>query len=172
MVTARGRARFTTDLLEWLEVERTPATVYFAHSAGVDAAIEALRRETRIAQVILLEPGHPHATSAARRSNIEPEVAAIGMVSLIESAASSWLTQDAVFLGLGRRRFVDETGQLAQRMVECARLNHSDCPTTAVAGGDVFESGSFFEVADGELDDGVATVELVDASTEWPGRDW
>ncbi len=32
--------RFTTDLLEWLEVERTPATVYFAHSAGVDAAIE------------------------------------------------------------------------------------------------------------------------------------
>ena len=53
-----------------------------------------------------------------RRSDIEPEVAAIGMVSLIESAASSWLTQDAVFLGLGRRRFVDETGHLAQRMVE------------------------------------------------------
>ena len=29
-------------------------------------------------------------------------------------------------------------------------------------GRDVFESGAFFEVADGELDDGVVTVELVD----------
>ena len=109
--------RFMTNLLEWLEVERTPATVYFAHSAGVDASIEALRRETRIAQVILLSRatrGH----FGVPRSNIEPEVAAIGLVSLIESASSSWLTQDAVFLGLGRRRFVDETGRLAQRMVE------------------------------------------------------
>ena len=108
--------RFTTDLLEWLEVERTPATVYFAHSAGVDAAIEGLRRETRIVQVILLSRAiRMHV--GVPRSNIEPEVAAIGMVSLIESAASSWLTQDAVFLGLGRRRFVDEAGQLAQRLV-------------------------------------------------------
>ena len=30
-----------------------------------------------------------------------------------------------------------------------------------VPGGDVFESGAFFEVADGELDDGVFSVELV-----------
>ena len=110
-------ARFTTELLEWLEVERTPATVYFAHSAGVDAAIEALRRETRIGQVMILSRAI-RAHSRTARSNIEPEVAAIGIVSLIESAASSWLTQDAVFLGLGRRRFIDETGQLAQRMAE------------------------------------------------------
>ena len=31
-----------------------------------------------------------------------------------------------------------------------------------VAGGDMVESGAFFEVADGELDDGVVTVEPVD----------
>ena len=31
-----------------------------------------------------------------------------------------------------------------------------------VAGRDVVEAGAFFEVADGELDDGVVSVELVD----------
>ena len=31
-----------------------------------------------------------------------------------------------------------------------------------VAGGDLFESGAFFSVADGEFDDGVVTVEPVD----------
>lgn len=105
-----------SDLLEWLEVQRTPATVYFAHSSGVDATIEALRRETRIAQVVLLTRAI-RAHVSAPKSNVEPEVAAIGLVSLIETAASSWLTQDAVFLGLGRRRFIDETATLAERMI-------------------------------------------------------
>jgi AcrR family transcriptional regulator len=109
-------SRLVAELLEWLEQNRTAATVYFAHSAGVDASIEALRRETRIEQVVVL--ARAVRTHAGRsRSNVEPEVAAIGLVSLIESAASSWLTQDAVFLGLGRRRFVTETGSLAQRLI-------------------------------------------------------
>ena len=105
-----------TDLLEWLEQVRTPAIVYFIHSAGVDASIEALRRETRIEQVVLLARSI-RAHSPAKRSNVAPEVAAIALVSLIENAATSWLTQDAVFLGLGRRRFVAETAALAQRIV-------------------------------------------------------
>lgn len=108
--------QFISDLLEWLEMQRTPATVYFAHSAGVDAVVEALRRETRIAQVILLARAIRAHTGGAR-SDVEPEVAAIGLLSLIENSASSWLTQDAVFLGLGRRRFVAETARLAERIV-------------------------------------------------------
>jgi AcrR family transcriptional regulator len=112
-------SRLVGEILEWLELNRTPATVYFAHSAGVDAAIEALRRETRIEQVVVLARAvRTHSRRA--RSSVEPEVAAIGLVSLIENAASSWLTQDTVFLGLGRRRFVAETGGLAQRMVGTA----------------------------------------------------
>jgi hypothetical protein len=51
------------------------------------------------------------------RSNVEPEVAAIALVALIESAATSWLTQDQVFVGLGRRRFVVETTAIAERIV-------------------------------------------------------
>jgi AcrR family transcriptional regulator len=118
-------SRLVTDLLEWLELNRAPATVYFAHSAEIDASIEALRRETRIEQVVLL--ARTIRTHLARtRSNVEPEVAAIGLVSLIENAASSWLTQDAVFLGLGRRRFVTESGTLAERVVGVRAVAGSD----------------------------------------------
>jgi AcrR family transcriptional regulator len=117
-------SRLLADLLDWLELNRAPATVYFAHSAGVDASIEALRRETRIQQVVLLARAtRTHLNRS--RSNVEPEVAAIGLVSLIENAASSWLTQDALFLGLGRRRFVTETGLLAQRLVGSQALTQS-----------------------------------------------
>jgi AcrR family transcriptional regulator len=117
-------SRLVGELLDWLEQNRAPATVYFAHSAGVDASIEALRRETRIEQVDLLARAI-RVHLAQSRSNVEPEVAAIGLVSLIENAASSWLTQDAVFLGLGRRRFVTETGLLAQRLVGTRALSTS-----------------------------------------------
>jgi AcrR family transcriptional regulator len=103
-------------LLEWMEAHRTAAIVYFTHSAGVDAAIEALRRETRIEQVVLLSRAI-RAHSTDKRSNVEPEVAAIGIVSLLEAGATSWLCQDVVFLGLGRRRFIAEMGVLADRMV-------------------------------------------------------
>ena len=107
--------RLVIGLFDWLELTRTQATVYFAHSAGIDAAIEAVRRETRIEQVVIL-------ARAVRlhhgiKSNVGPEVAAIALVSLIENAASSWLTHDQVFLGLGRKRFVVETAAIAERIV-------------------------------------------------------
>jgi AcrR family transcriptional regulator len=108
--------RSVTELLDWLEHSRTPAKVYFAHSAGIDVAVEALRRETRIEQIVVF-------TRAIRlrvggtRSDAAPDVAAIALVALIENAATSWLTQDQVFLGLGRRRFVTETANVAERIV-------------------------------------------------------
>jgi len=104
-----------TDVLAWLEENRTPATVFFARSAGLDVTIEAHRREIRIEQVTLITRAI-RARSAQRFSAAEAGVAAIAMLSLIETAAVSWLTQDAVFLGLGRQRFVDETIALAERI--------------------------------------------------------
>jgi AcrR family transcriptional regulator len=114
-------SRMIAELLDWIERHRTAAIVYFTHSAGIDAAIEALRRETRIEQVVLLARAiRTHNTG--RRSNVEPEVAAIALVSLLEAGASSWLVHDSVFLGLGQRRFVDEMGAIAERIVgETAR---------------------------------------------------
>ncbi len=85
------------------------------------AARRGSSRSSRLARAI-------RAHASASRANVGPEVAAIGLVSLIENAASSWLTQDAVFLGLGRRRFVTEAAVLAQRMVGGAtrRLRQSN----------------------------------------------
>ncbi len=103
-------------LLDWFEEHRVGATVYFAHSAGVDVAIEALRRATRIEEVQVLARAI-RAHTAASRSSVAPEVAAIGLVSLIESSASSWLVQDEVFVGLGRRRFVAQTASIAERII-------------------------------------------------------
>ena len=51
-MTVTGPASSSPSLLDWLEQRRIPAIVYFTHSAGVDASVEALRRETRIEQVV------------------------------------------------------------------------------------------------------------------------
>jgi AcrR family transcriptional regulator len=108
--------RFMSDVLDWLARDRTTATVFFCHSSGVDAAIEALRREVRIEQIEVLARVIRQ-RAGTTRSNVEPEVAAIGLVSLIETGAKSWLTQDVVFLGLGERRFLAEMSTLASRLV-------------------------------------------------------
>jgi hypothetical protein len=42
---------------------------------------------------------------------------AVGLVSLLETGAACWLTQDAVFRGLGRARFLAETAALAERII-------------------------------------------------------
>ena len=47
----------------------------------------------------------------------EVGVVALAIVSLLETAAASWLTQDAVFSGLGRKRFLTEAEALANRIV-------------------------------------------------------
>jgi AcrR family transcriptional regulator len=122
---------FITDLLEWSEEVRLSAIVYFTHSAGVDAAIEALRRETRIEEVVMLARAI-RAHTRGPRGNVHFEVAAIGLVSLLENASSSWLTQDAVFVGLGRRRFVAETVALAERIIGAA--NSPSTPNSSGGG--------------------------------------
>jgi hypothetical protein len=42
---------------------------------------------------------------------------AVGLVSLLETTAACWLTQDAVFRGLGRARFLADAAALAERIV-------------------------------------------------------
>jgi hypothetical protein len=42
---------------------------------------------------------------------------AVGLVSVLETAAACWLTQDAVFRGLGRARFLADAAALAERIV-------------------------------------------------------
>jgi hypothetical protein len=102
--------------MEWLEEHRLGATVFFARSSGLDMTIEALRRETRIEQVNVFT--RAIRSSARRRLGAaDVGVMAVGLVSLLETAAACWLTQDAVFRGLGRARFLADAAALAERIV-------------------------------------------------------
>jgi len=101
-------------LLAWLDERRDDATVWFVTSAGVSLVVEQLRRELRGELIAVLI----RAAKAARPQAgvAEASVVATGLLSLIETAASSWLTVDESVTGLGRRRFLDETAVLAERI--------------------------------------------------------
>jgi AcrR family transcriptional regulator len=103
-------------VLQWLDTRWAPAAVYFAHSFGVDLTIEALRRDVRIETVVLLR----RALKSARGSSLtgaEASVVAVALLSVLETAAAAWLTQDAIFQGLGPARFLEETARLGERVV-------------------------------------------------------
>ncbi len=101
-------------LLAWLDERRDDATVWFVTSAGVSLVVEQLRRELRGELIAVLI----RAAKAARPQAgvAEASVVATGLLSLIETAASCWLTEDESVTGLGRRRFLDETAVLAERI--------------------------------------------------------
>ncbi|WP_322760889.1 helix-turn-helix domain-containing protein [Frankia sp. Cr2] len=107
-----------TGLLGWLEQHRPAATVYFVTSSGANLAAEALRRETRVELMELFTQAVGARTSPERRIRpAEAGVMATGLLSLVETAAASWLAEDAVLEGLGQRRFLRETAALAERIV-------------------------------------------------------
>lgn len=101
-------------LLSWLDERRDEATVWFVTSAGVSMVVEQLRRELRGELITTLI----RAAKAARPgvSVAEASVIATALLSLIETSAWSWLTEDESVTGLGRRKFVDETSLLAERI--------------------------------------------------------
>lgn len=116
-----GVQRLVTHLLGWAGKHRTPATVYFVNSIGLNLLVEALRRETRLELVSLLRD----AVLAARGklASAEAGVIAVALVSLIETSLASMLNQDATHRSLGSRRFVQETGKLADRIAGLSRAS-------------------------------------------------
>jgi AcrR family transcriptional regulator len=101
-------------LLTWFDERRDDAMVWFVSSAGVTLAVEELRRELRHELIGVLT----RAARSARAGISVPEAAvvAVALLSLIETAASSWLTEDESLTGLGRKKFLDETAMLAERI--------------------------------------------------------
>lgn len=98
-------------LLEWTDTERSASLVYFVRSPGWSNSIEQLRQETRHELVRILSTGlrvRRHIPSGAKQAT-----AAAALVGLLEVSASSWLTEDFVFVDLGRRRFAREVRELA-----------------------------------------------------------
>ena len=101
-------------LLGWMEERRAESTVWFVKSSGVSLAVEQLRREVN-GQLITV---FTRAAKAARPKvpAAEAAVVATALLSLLETSATSWLTEDESLTGLGRKKFLDETARLAQRI--------------------------------------------------------
>ena len=95
---------------------RQGAAAYFAHSAGLDLGIEALRHQTRL-QLLKLFRRPIRACVPGFISPAEVSVVSICMLTALEVAAASWLTQDLIFRSLGRQRFLGETSDLLCRII-------------------------------------------------------
>lgn len=98
-------------LLEWTDQHRAAALVYFTRSPGWSLSIETLRREVRSAMLALFSA--ELRTRSGITSKAKQGAAAVALTTLLEVAASSWLTEDAVLADLGRRRFSEEVRELA-----------------------------------------------------------
>lgn len=100
--------------MKWASERKTPALVYFVSSIGLNLMVEAVRRETRLRLIEELRP----AVKAVRGSLPRAEVGVIcvALVSLLETALASMLTEDAAYRGLGVKKFSLEVGAIADRL--------------------------------------------------------
>lgn len=113
-VTVDSLAALPADLLIWLDKRRNAATLFFVASAGLNLAVEAWRREFRNDMVVQVAA----AVRLARGgSAAKAGVIAAAYLSLIESAARSWLSNDDIFRKLGSRRLRAETEATARRIL-------------------------------------------------------
>jgi AcrR family transcriptional regulator len=105
-------------VLAWARRNRNFATVYFVSSIGLNLPVEALRRETRIELIELFQDAVRLVHGKLRTG--EAAVMAVGLVSLLETATASNLGQDAIYRGLGARRFTGEVERLTRRITRSA----------------------------------------------------
>jgi AcrR family transcriptional regulator len=109
-----GLPALMSNVLAWTRRNRSFASVYFVNSIGINLLVEALRRETRIELIDLFQQAVASVHGKVRAA--EAAVMAVGLVSLLETSASSNLGQDAVYRGLGARRFGAEVERLTRRI--------------------------------------------------------
>lgn len=102
-------------LLAWLEDHAQLATVFLVNAAGASETIDEIVEWTRVTLV------HRAAETIARLvpdcSPARRDVAAVGLVNVLELAASARLRLDDVYRALGPRRFVGEVADLMRLIV-------------------------------------------------------
>jgi AcrR family transcriptional regulator len=113
-----GLPALMSHVLAWTRRNRSYASVYFVNSIGINLLVEALRRATRIELIDLFQQAVRSVHGKVRAA--EAAVTAVGLVSLLETSASSNLGQDTIYRGLGARRFGAEVDRLTRRI---ARLS-------------------------------------------------
>lgn len=102
------------DVLQWIDRNAAAGLVYFISSVGVNSDVEALRRQHR-AELI------DHLGKAAKRARgrltaAEAAVIGVGLLSLLETAAASWLTKDTTYQKLGHKAFLTEVSHLSDKV--------------------------------------------------------
>lgn len=102
------------DLLQWIDQNRASARFYFINSAGLSESIEALRRAIRIELLETMADLARTANPAMRSA--EAGVTATGMLAALENSAVSMLSQDEIWLSLGRRQFLVEFRRIIDRL--------------------------------------------------------
>lgn len=113
-----GIRSLVSSVLAWAAKQRSPATVYFVSSIGLNMTAEAVRRETRVEMIDLA----CQAVKTVRGTMKGPEAAvvAVTLVSLLETSMASMLSRDAGFRKLGARRFNTEVAAIGDRIAGVA----------------------------------------------------
>jgi AcrR family transcriptional regulator len=107
-----------TDILRWIDRHEAAGKVYFISSAGVSQEVEALRRQQRTELLELL--GKAARRARGRLGAGEAAVIGIGLTSLLETTAASWLAKDLTYQKLGHRAFLAEVTALADKVTGMA----------------------------------------------------
>jgi AcrR family transcriptional regulator len=108
-------SRLVDESLSWIDEHEQQATVFFLTAVGATATVDATRQETRNALINTF-------TNMARkiaptRVVAQPEMSAVALVSLFNTASRSRLALDDVFRTLGPAKFRAEVSALAHSIV-------------------------------------------------------
>jgi AcrR family transcriptional regulator len=111
-----GMGAFVVPFVQWLDTHRITSIVYFVQSRGASQQIEAIRRDNTDRMIPILASATKRARG--RLSAAEASVIAVALIAEIEIFASSYLSEDAAFVTMGRKRFVEAGSRLANRIAD------------------------------------------------------
>lgn len=102
------------DVLQWIDRHAAAGSVYFISSVSINSDVEVLRRQHRTELVDHL--GKAARTARGKLTAAEAAVIGAGLLSLLETAAASWLTKDATYQKLGHKNFLAEVSALSDKV--------------------------------------------------------
>jgi len=107
-----------TRVLYWIDRHEAAGKVYFISSVGLNQEVEVLHRLRREELLELL--GKAVRRARGRVGASEAAVIGIGLLSLLETAASAWLARDLTYQKLGHRAFMAEVVALTDKVTGMA----------------------------------------------------
>ncbi len=101
-------------VLQWMDQHAAAGSVYFISSVGINSDVEVLRRQHRTELIDQL--GKAARKARGKLTAAEAAVIGVGLLSLLETAAASWLTKDTTYQKLGHKNFLAEVSALSNKV--------------------------------------------------------